>query len=49
MRLFLGIFAYLFDTVAVAVVDDDFVTLLQLVPCSVPVEVERMVVWSFVH
>lgn len=36
----------LFYTVVVGV---DFVTLLQLVPCSVSVEVEWMVVWSFVH
>lgn len=38
----------LFGTVVIEV--GDFVTLLQLVPCSVSVEVvEWMVVWSFVH
>lgn len=51
MRLFFGILAYLFCTVDAAAValDGDFVALLQLVPCSVFVEVEWMVVWSFVH
>lgn len=40
----------LFGTVAIEVVGGDFVTLLQLVPCSVLFEVvEWMVVWSFVH
>lgn len=40
----------LFGTVAIEVVGGDFVTLLQLVPCSVLVEVvEWMLVWSFVH
>lgn len=36
------------DAAAVAL-DGDFAALLQLVPCSVFVEVEWMVVWSFVH
>lgn len=40
----------LFGTVVIEVVGGDFVTLLQLVPCSVSVEVvEWMVVLSFVH
>lgn len=40
----------LFDAVVVVVVvGDDFVKLLQLVPCRVSVGVEWMVVWSFVH
>lgn len=47
MRLFLDILAYLFDTVTVAAAGDDFVALL--VPCSVPVVVERTKVLRFVH
>lgn len=40
----------LFGSVVIEVVGGDFVTLLQLVPCSVSVEVvEWMVIWSFVH
>lgn len=40
----------LFGTVVIEVVGGDFVSLLQLVPCSVSVEVVGwMVIWSFVH
>lgn len=40
----------LFGSVVIEVVGGDFVALLQLVPCSVSVEVVVwMVIWSFVH